>query len=121
MKEFIQKAEQQFEIIILDTPPIAIVSDTLTLRDLISAFIFVIRYNYSDKHSVSLINSITQKQIIRNTSVIINDIQLKGYYGNSYKYGYGFGYSYGYQNTYYESQEINPKNILKRYFRLNKK
>ena len=104
MKEFVQEARKKFDYIILDTPPVAIVTDTLTLKDLLDAFVFVIRHNYSDKQVVDLANSIYNKHLIKNTGIIVNDIQVKGYYGYSYRYGYGYGYgySYSYRDAYYD-------------------
>jgi capsular exopolysaccharide synthesis family protein len=105
MLEFIQEARAKYDYVLLDTPPVAIVTDTLTLKDLIDAFVFVIRHNYSDKQVIDLVNSIYNKHLISNTGVIINDIQVKGYYGYSYRYGYGYGYSYSYRNAYYEDEK----------------
>lgn len=107
MKEFIRLARSKFDYIILDTPPVAIVTDTLTMKDLLDAFIFVIRHNFSDKQVVELVNSVYGKHLIKNTGVVVNDIQIKGYYGYSYRYGYGYGYgySYSYGQNYYEGEE----------------
>lgn len=111
MKEFIRLARSKFDYIILDTPPVAIVTDTLTMKDLLDAFIFVIRHNFSDKQVVELVNSVYSKHLIKNTGVVVNDIQIKGYYGYSYRYGYGYGYgySYSYGQNYYEGEEKENK------------
>jgi tyrosine-protein kinase Etk/Wzc len=103
MKQFVEKAKSQFDFIIIDTPPIAIVSDTMILKDSIDAFIFVIRHNYSDRQVIDLINHVSKSRILINPGVIINDIEVKGYYGYSYRYeyGYGYGYSYSYRHDYY--------------------
>lgn len=115
MKEFIASARSKFDYIILDTPPIAVVTDTLTLKDIMDAFLFVIRHNYSDKQVIDLVNNIYQKHIIKNIAVIVNDIQVKGYYGYTYRYGYGYSYSYSYRASYYE--ELEKLSGLKRIFR----
>ncbi|MCG8702370.1 MAG: polysaccharide biosynthesis tyrosine autokinase, partial [Bacteroidales bacterium] len=106
MKEFIKRSNENFDYVILDTPPIAIVTDTLTLKDSIDIFVFVIRHSYSDKQVIDLANDIKQKQMIKNVGVVINDIQIKGYYGYSYRYGYGYGYGYSYNlaDSYYEEE-----------------
>jgi capsular exopolysaccharide synthesis family protein len=107
MKEFIRQAKKQYDYIIIDTPPVAIVTDTLIIKDIIDALVFVIRHNYSDKQVVDLANSIYDKHLIRSLGVAVNDIQLSGYYGYSYRYGYGYGYnySYSYRTAYYDDEK----------------
>ncbi|MBA7520016.1 Tyrosine-protein kinase wzc [subsurface metagenome] len=109
MKTFIQKAKEDFEYIIIDTPPVAIVTDTLVLKDFLDSLIFVVRHNYSDKQVVELANSMYEKHLIKSLGVVVNDIQLKGYYGYSYRYGYGYGYgySYSYRQAYYDEETKN--------------
>ncbi len=70
MKYFIQKAKEDFEYIIIDTPPVAIVTDTLVLKDLLDSLIFVVRHNYSDKQVVELANSIYEKHLIKSLGVV---------------------------------------------------
>ena len=112
MAEFIQLARRDFDYIILDTPPVAIVTDTLTLKNVFDIFVFVIRHNYSDKQVVGLVNSIKERGLVDNVGIIINDILVKGYYGYSYKYGYS--YNYDYRETYYgeKVEEKGIKNLL---------
>ncbi len=107
LRQFINRARNEYDFIILDTPPIAIVTDTLILKDLLDAFIFVIRHNFSDKQVVGLVNSIYDKHLIKNTGVVVNDIQVRGYSGYSYRYGYGYGYgySYSYRTEYYDDKK----------------
>jgi capsular exopolysaccharide synthesis family protein len=116
MKTFIDEAKKNFDFIIIDTPPVAIVSDTMTLKDLIDAFIFVIRHNYSDRQVIDLINHVAKAKMIKNPGVVINDIEVKGYYGYSYRYDYGYGYSYSYRHDYY-TDEDKAESLLKRLFK----
>lgn len=107
MQEFILQARKQYDFVILDTPPVAIVTDALVLKESLDAFIFVVRHNYSNKQVVELANSIYSKHLIENLGIVVNDIQLSGYYGYSYRYGYGYGYgySYDYRAAYYDEEE----------------
>lgn len=112
MHEFISKARLEFDNIILDTPPIAIVSDTLAINSIIDSFLFVVRHNYSSKQVIEIANSLAKNKRIENIGVLVNDITLKGYYGYSYKTRYG--YSYNYQNYYHE--DTLKKGIFRRIF-----
>jgi len=102
MGEFMKKACEGFDYVIIDTPPVGIVTDALSLKDYIDAFVFVIRHNYSDRHVIEMINNLQKRNIFKNVCVVVNDIQLKGYYGYTYKYGYQYGYGYSSQFNQYE-------------------
>jgi tyrosine-protein kinase Etk/Wzc len=102
MTQFIEKARKEFDFIILDTPPVAIVSDGLILGNFADINIFVVRQRFSYKNTLELIQGIYKKKELKNISIVINDINITGYYGYGLKYGYGFyegyGYNYGYGN-----------------------
>jgi len=101
MKEFIMKAKKKFDYIIIDTPPVAIVTDALLVSPLIDFYIFVVRQRYTSKNTLSLIEELHRNENIKSLGIVINDISLSGYYGYGLRYGYlaGYGYSYGY--SYY--------------------
>lgn len=114
MKHFIEKASSMFDYVILDTPPIGIVTDTLILSDLIESLLFVIRHNYSDRQVVQLVNELHGRKVFKNISVVMNDIKVSGYYGYSYRYDYGYGYNYS--REYYSDSAIKSKKWYKRLF-----
>ncbi len=111
MTLFLKEARSNFDYVLLDTPPIALVTDTITLKPHIDAFIFIIRHNYSKKQVVELVNNIKKEKFNSNIGVVVNDILVRGYYGYNYKYGYG--YSYGNKNSYYE-EDNSDKGLLAR-------
>lgn len=117
MKLFIETVRKQFDYIIVDTPPVAIVSDTMNLKDQIDAFVFVIRHNYSERQVIDLINHVANTKMIKNPGVVINDIEIKGYYGYSYRYEYGYSYSYSYRHDYYSDTE-KKESFLMRLFKI---
>ena len=99
MGEFLTEARKEFDFIIIDTPPVAIVTDALLLASYADMNIFVVRQRYSSKNTLQLIEQFYQDKNLKNMSVIINDISLTGYYGYGLRYGYTIGYggySYGY-------------------------
>ncbi len=103
MFEFINKAKAEFDIIIIDTPPVGIVTDALLCASFTDVYIFVVRQRYSSKNTLELIDELHKSRNIKNMGIIINDISLSGYYGYGLRYGsyLGYGYSYGY--NYYGS------------------
>jgi len=114
MGEFIAKAKNEFDIIVLDTPPIAIVTDALLLAQFSDVFIFVIRQNYSTKAFLKLVDDLYYKRNLTNVGILINDIKVNSYYGYSRKYSYGYGYyGYGYSSSegYYGETVVKPKRL----------
>jgi capsular exopolysaccharide synthesis family protein len=100
MKGLIEKAGEEFEYIILDTPPLGIVSDALLLGRYADINLFIIRQHYSFKSTLDYIQTIFNRKELKNLTIAVNDIKISGYYGYGLRYGYGFyegyGYSYGY-------------------------
>ncbi len=99
-----------FDIIIIDTAPVGIVSDALTLGKYADASFYITRQGYTYKKQINIINDLYQKKKIPKMSVIVNDITAGHGYGY---YGYGkYGYSYT-KNDYY-AQETESKPLLRR-------
>jgi len=103
MVEFIERAKSEFDFIIIDTPPVALVTDALLCSSYTDLYLFVVRQRYSSKSTLELIEELHKDGNLKSMGIIINDISLSGYYGYGLRYGYylGYGYSYGY--NYYGS------------------
>ena len=95
----------KYDYIILDTPPVGLVSDTLELGRTADATIFVTRADYSIKANFELINNISRDKKLPKVNLVLNGINLQkrkyGYYYGYGKYGsYGKKGKYGYYGTY---------------------
>lgn len=101
MDEFIKKAKKEFDYIIIDTPPVAIVTDALLVSPLTDFYIFVVRQRYTSKNTLDLIEELHKNENIKSIGIVINDISISGYYGYGLRYGYAFGYGYNYGYNYY--------------------
>ncbi len=101
MDEFIKKAKKEFDYIIIDTPPVAIVTDALLVSPLTDFYIFVVRQRYTSKNTLDLIEELHRNENIKSIGIVINDISISGYYGYGLRYGYAFGYGYNYGYNYY--------------------
>ncbi|MCK5029260.1 MAG: polysaccharide biosynthesis tyrosine autokinase [Bacteroidales bacterium] len=97
MKTFFEQAVKDFDYIVIDTPPIALVTDALLVSQYSSANLFLIRQRYSNKHVFDLINKLQQEQKIPHMNILVNDLKIPKYYGYNYGYAYGYGYGYGKQ------------------------
>jgi tyrosine-protein kinase Etk/Wzc len=95
--QLFKELRNQFDAIIIDTAPVGLVSDAITLGHYADGAIYIVRHNYTLKKQVQLIDDIYQNNKLPNLSIIINDINSRGGYGGYYGYGtYGYGYGYGY-------------------------
>ncbi|NPA36051.1 MAG: polysaccharide biosynthesis tyrosine autokinase [Chlorobi bacterium] len=99
MQSFFDEAKKHFDVIILDTPPVALVTDAIIISKYTDTMIFVVRHNYSDKHAIQFINTLYEQKKLKNLSILVNDIRIPHYVAN-YNYGYGYGYKNG--SGYYE-------------------
>lgn len=114
MKEFIARARKQFDYIIIDTPPVAIVTDALLVSPLTDFYLFIVRQRHTTKNTLGFIEELHRNENIKSLGVVINDISTTGYYGYGLRYGYsgGYGYSYGYNyygHGYYGKYGDNDK------------
>jgi capsular exopolysaccharide synthesis family protein len=100
MSRFIARAREMYDMIIIDTPPLAIVTDALLLAPLADTCLLVIRQRYTSRNTLSLIQELHENHTFRRMAIIVNDISVSGYYGYGLRYGYSLGYSYGY--NYYD-------------------
>jgi capsular exopolysaccharide synthesis family protein len=101
MDSFIKKAKKQFDYIFIDTPPVAVVSDTLLISRFVDINLFIVRQRYSSKNTLELIQELYKEEKLMHMGIIINDISLTGYYGYGIRYGYYKGYGYSYGKNYY--------------------
>ena len=100
MGELIQELKQKYDYIILDTPPVGLVSDALELAQYCDVTLYIVRQNFTKKEMISLLNNRVKRGELNNTSIILNGLENKAKYGTGYGYGYG-----AYANGYYEEEK----------------
>lgn len=113
MKELIEELKKKYDYIILDTPPVGLVSDALELAQYCDVTLYIVRQNFTKKDMITLLNNRVKRGELHNTSIILNGFQNKAKYGA----GYGYGYGYGYGSTTYSSgynEDDKPRNILEK-------
>jgi tyrosine-protein kinase Etk/Wzc len=81
-----------YDVIMIDTPPIGLVTDSFHVLSKADMAVYIIRANYSKKSVIENINNIWKAKKFPNLSVVVNDVNTGSIYG--YKYGYGDGYGY---------------------------
>jgi tyrosine-protein kinase Etk/Wzc len=101
MKTFIERARHEYNYIIIDTPPVGIVTDALLIASHVDVNIFIVRQRYTSRNSLEIMEQLRIQGEIKNPAIVINDISLSGYYGYGMRYNYSHGYGYYYGHSYY--------------------
>ena len=91
-ERLIDEAKLLYDFIIIDSAPVQLVSDTLSFSYLADVTLFVIRYGYSDKRTLTQIDNFIKKEQLKNVGVLINGVKTKGL--NSFAYGASYGYDF---------------------------
>lgn len=91
-ERFISEVKKVYDIIIFDTPPTLLVSDTLMISKYADTTLFVLRSGVTQKNLVSYSTKLYKDQKLVNMGYVVNDIDFTSSYGYSYNYGYGYGY-----------------------------
>lgn len=95
---FLQEARKQYDLVLIDTPPVMAVSDVMVISKHVDAIIFAVQW---EKTSRAIVKSAVDQ--LRNTNArlagaIMTQVDVKRHQG----YGYGDqGYYYGTKSGYY--------------------
>lgn len=105
LDDVIQQLKEKYDYVILDTAPIALVTDTSIISRVADLCVYVCRADHTPKSAFQYINTLKEQSSFCPIAVVINGIDLrkkknKVNYSYGYKYGYGhtYGYGYGYGN-----------------------
>jgi capsular exopolysaccharide synthesis family protein len=101
LDDLISYLRQRYDFIIIDTPPIHLVTDALIIARVVDAGLYVIRQGYTLKEELDFINEVKSENRFPKLNLIFNGIKRE-------KYGYG----YNYNNSYYNTYTSRPKNTI---------
>ena len=85
--QLIEQLRNEFDIIIIDSAPIAMVSDTFSLANYGDATLFVTRAKYTKRNLIKYFNDVVARKQFHNAAVVLNDSNPRLSAG----YGYGYG------------------------------
>lgn len=114
----IDNLKNEYDYIIIDSPPIGLVTDAMILAKYVDHSIYIVRQGYTPVGTVKNVDEMFRSGKISNLSILFNDVTVNKYgygYGYSYKYGYTYGYGYNNGSGYYT-----PDNGAKNVFHLFK-
>lgn len=105
VKSLFKELKAQFDYVIVDSPPVGLVSDALIIQQYVEMTVYVCRHNYTKKEQFEFINELKRKNKLADMYLVINDVSFN--HAGYFPYGYGYGYD----------QEVTTKN---RWFKRSK-
>lgn len=102
MRRILEELAEEFDYVVLDTPPSEVVSDATALCRYAECVVYVVRQNFAKRGQV--INAITalHQKDVKITGCVFNGVpQFYRHYGYGYRSTYGYGYDYGYRKYSY--------------------
>ncbi|GAA4914754.1 GumC family protein [Mucilaginibacter defluvii] len=88
----IQELRRTYDDVLIDTPPLHLVTDASVLSRVCDATLYLIKQGYTDKSELKFIRQVINEDQLPNLNIVFNGIQRT-------KYGYG----YNYDDSYYIS------------------
>lgn len=104
LREGLSKLHERYDYVILDTPPVGLVTDALILANEADITLFVVRVNHAKRGFAARFDKTVRQHNVKNTGIIVSAVPPKKGSGG---YGYGYGYGYGEYGGY--GQEAEPK------------
>jgi capsular exopolysaccharide synthesis family protein len=112
LDDLMEEVLRTFEVVIMDTAPIGLVSDAITLGKYADCTLYIIRQGHTFRRQLSMIQELYVSRKLPKLSLLLNDVRAAGgYYGGYYggAYGYYGGYSHGRDSGYFEAEKNKSK------------
>ena len=103
LPEAIKVLRRHYDVVILDTPPVGLVTDARLIMHLADITAYILRAGHSRKPFLRSINELYLENGRKGMGIILNDFEASRH-GYGYDYGYGYGYGYAYGDYYGESK-----------------
>jgi capsular exopolysaccharide synthesis family protein len=87
---------QRFDYVIVDSPPIGLVTDAQLIAPFADATLFMVRHDVTPKNNLRMIEALHKEHRFKKLNIILNAVGE----GESYYYSYGYGY-----NKYYSDEK----------------
>jgi tyrosine-protein kinase Etk/Wzc len=106
----IKELQNKYDLVIVDNPPIGLVSDAMELLKKADYPIYVFKNEYSKKYFINNVDQLIVDNGIKKLSIILNSVET---IKKSYRGGYGGAYGYG---GYYEDEPVSQKSFINKMF-----
>lgn len=93
LDELINDMRSEYDYILIDTPPVGLVSDSFLLNRLTDVNLYVARVGYTPKKMIENADQYFRENRLKKMYFVLNYVDLNG---AEYRYGLGKKYGYGY-------------------------
>ncbi|TGE04318.1 GumC family protein [Hymenobacter fodinae] len=94
--------KESFDYVLIDSAPVGQVADAFSLAPYIDSTIYLVRYNFTHKAQLEIINRIQAGHKLKQVMLVVNDANK----ANLRDYGYGNGYGYYKPDTRKQRQNL---------------
>jgi len=115
LDELMSEVMKTFEVVIMDTAPVGLVSDAVTLGKYADCTLYIVRQGHTYRKQLTMIEDLYISKKLPSLSLLLNDVKVSGgYYGGYYggAYGYYGGYSYAHESGYFENEKGKSKSNI---------
>ena len=102
LASLLDNLRKDYDYIVLDCPPIEIVTDADLIAPLADITIFIIRAGLLERSMLGQVEKFYTSKKYNNMALLLNGTEASGRYG--YKYGYKYGYHYGHYGSKKEDE-----------------
>lgn len=89
-KNLFDEAKENYDLVIVDSAPTILVTDTLLINKYADVTAYVTRANYTDTSLLEFVADTVKEGKLNNVAIIVNNVKLANFgYGNKYGYAYG--------------------------------
>lgn len=109
-KELLDELREQYDYVIIDTPPLLVVTDPCVVAPRVDGVLMTMRVTKNGRPIAERARDILVSLGAKPLGIIVNGVSLQGNAGYGYGYGYGYGqydyaqayqYKYDYSDRYY--------------------
>lgn len=92
--------QDRYDYVIVDTAPVGLVSDVLTIMHQADLLLYVVRFGKLEKEALKIPKNLSEESKVKRMATVLNGTKktASGYGGYGYGYSYGYGYGYGYDS-----------------------
>lgn len=101
LTQMLEEARQEYDYVIMDTPPVGLITDALLMMRHCDITLFVVNTRFANKDHVRNAIGVLEQHAAQQVGFVLNGVRMKKskYYYNA-NYGYGYRYAYGYGSGY---------------------
>ena len=97
MDPLLEKLRKEYDFVILDTPPMLLITDALLLMSKVDTGLLIANTAKTTKRGIKHLEELLSQNDLQHASLVMNNIRVTrfGQYYAKYAYKYGYGYGYG--------------------------